>query len=186
MTEGKKLELVKLNNVRISFPSLFRPRDWKNGKDPKYEVTFMLDKTRHLKEINHIQDQIDEILTEKKIKRPVPESFKICLKDGDLSDREELAGHYYIIAKSLDKVPLLDKDPKIEVTDEKRFYGGCYVSAYIQLAPFHNTGKGITAYLKSVQFRKDGERFGSMGIHDVSTAYDPVEEDIPDDSEDLF
>lgn len=184
MTEAKTNELIKLNNVRVSFPSLFHPRDWKNGKAPKYEVTFMLDKTIHVKEIKQIQDQINEILDEKKIKRPVPESFKVCLKDGDLSDREELQGHYYIVAKSLDKVPLLEKNPKIEVTDEKRFYGGCYVSAYIKVAPFHNTGKGITAYLKSVQFRKDGERFGNTENHDASTAYDPV--DSEDDSEDLF
>lgn len=184
MTEGKKNELIKLNNVRVSFPHLFHKKDWKNGTEPRYTATFMLDKTLHLKEIKQIQEKIDEILTEKKIKRPVPESFKICLKDGDLSEREELAGHYYIVAKSLDKVPLLEKDPKIEVTDEKRFYGGCYVSAYIQLAPYHNNGKGITAYLKSVQFRKDGERFGNIETHDPSTAYDPV--DGEDDSEDLF
>lgn len=184
MTEAKTNKLIKLNDVRVSFPSLFHKKDWKNGNELRYEATFMLDKTIHVKEIKEIQSQIDEILNEKKIKRPVPESFKICLRDGDLSDRDEYKGHYYIAAKSLDKVPLLEKNPKMEVTDEKRFYGGCYVSSYIQLAAYHNNGKGITAFLKSVQFRRDGERFGNIEIHDASSAYDPV--DSEDDSEDLF
>jgi hypothetical protein len=184
MTEAKVNNLIKLNDVRLSFPSLFQPKDWKNDAKPRYEATFMLDKTIHANEIKLIQEQIDEILTNKKMKKPTPSSFLICLKDGDAGEREELKGHYYLCAKSNNRVPLLEKNPKIEVTDENRFYGGCYVSAYIQIVEYNKTGKGITAYLKSVQFRKDGERFGNS-FHDISTAYDSVDTD-EELEEDLF
>lgn len=178
----KKTKLVKLNDVKISFPYLFQKKDWKNGKDPKYEITFMLNKVTNATEIQEIQDFIEEVLNENKIKKPIPASFKVCLKDGDLNDRQEYKDHYTILAKSTQKVPLLEKNPKIEVTDEKRFYGGCYVSAYIKLSTYENNAKGITAYLQSVQFRKDGERLGD--VHDASNAYDSVDiDDVLDETE---
>ncbi len=182
MIETTRKDLIKLNDVRLSFPALFQPKGPKGAK-PKYEATFLLDKTIHAKEIKTIQEQIDETLDRWKIKRPVPESFKLCFRDGDLNEREESKGNYTLIARSERMVPLLDKDAKTLITDERRFYGGCYVSAYIQIYEYNNTGKGITAFLKSVQFRKDGERFG--GIHDVFKAYDALDTD-EELEEDLF
>ena len=180
---SKNNKLIRLNDVRISFPSLFKPNDRYNSDKPKYEVTFMLDKTINTKEIETINTHINEILDDKKIKRPVPASFMICLKDGDLSDRNELKGHYYIRAKTGNPVPLVEKN-KTPITDEKRFYGGCYVNAYIQVAHYDGKGKGITAYLQSVQFNRDGDRFGNS-VHDISTAYD-FDDTGPDLEEDLF
>jgi hypothetical protein len=181
MTENNKL--IRLNDVRISFPSLVKPNDRYNSENPKYEVTFMLDKTIHTKEIKTIQEHIDAILDDKKIKRPVPASFMICLKDGDVSDRDEMKGHYFIRAKTGNPVPLVEKN-KTPITDEKRFYGGCYVNAYIQVGHYDGKGKGITAYLLSVQFNREGERFGNS-VHNVLTAYD-FDDTVPDLEEDLF
>ena len=44
---------IKLQNVRLSFPSLFRKAQFQ-GDETKYEATFMLDKTEHADKIEEI------------------------------------------------------------------------------------------------------------------------------------
>ena len=57
---------IKLQNVRLSFPSLFRKAQFQ-GEETKYEATFMLNKEEHA-------DKIAEI--EKAIQAGMKEHFK--------------------------------------------------------------------------------------------------------------
>jgi hypothetical protein len=175
----KQSELIKLNDVQIAFPHLFEKKSWE-GKTPQYQCLFLLDKNKHTNEINMIKEKIDYLIKENQFNK---ETIRICLQDGDNSGREEYKGHYTICAKNMDKFPIVDKDGKTPILPHNDpFYGGCYTSAYITLFPYkHKTGgRGISSNLKSIQFRKDGERLGHKP-QNIEGAFDPIEDDSVSD-----
>lgn len=150
---------IKLNNVRLSFPSLFRKATFA-GEETKYEATFLLDKTEQEDLIEQLQDGVAEIISTefKGAKLPVD---KICLKDGDTFDYEGYAGHYSIKASSQKRTIVLNRDKSPLTEDDNVIYPGCYVNAIIDLWAQNNSwGKRINASLLGVQFAKDGEPFG--------------------------
>ena len=59
---------IKLKNVRLSFPSLFRKAVF-GGDETKFEGTFLLDKTTHADAIKLIEASIKAINAEKQIGR---------------------------------------------------------------------------------------------------------------------
>ncbi len=180
MTIINKQELVKLNDVRLSFPSLFKVKVWKDSsKEPRYEATFILDKEIHKKEIETINNQIDLICAEKKFIR---KNINLCFSDQNLKDREEYRDKYVLKCTSKSRFPIVGKDGKTPVYEEDNlFYGGCYVSAYITLFPFDKLGTGIASNVKSIQFRKDGDPFSGDRPQNIEGAFDPI-----DDTNDLF
>ncbi len=171
---------IKLNDVRLSYPSLFRmtvnPKSPPNTP-PKYEATFILDKDLHSKEINLINEQVDLLLKEMKVSRDKILPLHFCLKDGDLSDREEYKNSYIIKARTSNKYPIVGKDGKIPVSENDNiFYGGCYVSSYISLYKYDKFSIGIGANLNAIQFRKDGPTFNNT-MQDIEGAFDPIEDE---------
>ena len=150
---------IKLNNVRLSFPSLFHKAVF-NGDETKYEATFLIDKESQADLIKGIEKAIAEkIKTELKgAKLP---SDKICLKDGDDIDYDGYAGHMSIKASNNKRPMVLDNDKSPLTEDDNRIYAGCYVNVIIELWAQNNSwGKRINANLLGVQFAKDGETFG--------------------------
>lgn len=178
MTSVKPSTFIKLNDVRLSFPALFTPKVWPSATtEPKFEATFILNKDQHKKEIDLINQRIDEILTTNKFTRSKLKSDHLCLKDGDLSDKEEYQNSYTIKAKSGRRFPIVDRDAVTPIAESDNiFYAGCYVSAYIDLWIYTKPNMGIGANLKSIQFRKKGEPFdGSQ--QDITGAFDPIDDD---------
>lgn len=182
MTKQKDNNFIKLNDVRLSYPSIFQPKVWANSNaTAKYEATFILDKVKHLKEINAINNRIDELVKLEKINRNKIKEDHLCLKDGDLTDKEEYKNAFTLKTKTGRKFPIVNKDAETLVTaEEGLFYGGCYVSAYIDLWCYTNPAIGIGANLKSIQFRKHGEPFDG-GEQDITGAFDPIEDDSEED-----
>lgn len=182
MTTTKNSTFIKLNDVRISFPSLFTPKAWQGSKaEPKYEATFILDKELHKKEIEIINTKIDEILVLHKTTRAKIKADHLCLKDGDLTERDEYKNSYTLKAKSRRPIPIIDRDASTPITESDNIiYGGCYVSAYIDLWVYTVPNIGIGVNLKSIQFRKKGPSFEGME-HDINGAYEPIE-----DAADIF
>lgn len=181
---------IRLNNVVISFPALFKKAQYK-GKETKYEGTFILDKKEHAKEIAIIQKEIDRILVEEfKTTRAKFKDEKICLKDGDDSDNPHFVGKFTIKATNDDK-PLTIDLSKNEISElNNPFYSGAIVNAVIGMRKMDNEyGKKILANLYGVQFVKDGTRLGSNfiniqdSIHDFDSFDIPFNENI---EEDLF
>lgn len=180
MLKGEKMTKsidIKLNDVRLSFPSIFNKKEWDQGNEPEYEAIFMLDKKKNTKEIKAINDRIDAILAERKISRDKIKEDKICLKDGDQHKREEYQGHYIIKGTSKLKVPLFDQ--KLNLVSEPQsdiLYAGCYVNACIRLYFYDNKfGRGISANLKSIQHKRAGEPFGDEP-HDAMSFYEEEEQ----------
>ena len=156
---------IKLQNVRLSFPSLFRKAQFQ-GEETKYEATFMLNKEEHADKIAEIEKAIQAGMKEHFKGAKIP-SDKICLKDGDESGRDEYEGHYTIKCANNKRPKVIDRDRSPLTEDDGKPYSGCYVNAVIDLWYQNNGyGKRVNANLLGVQFFKDGEPFESGSVAD--------------------
>ncbi|MBE0469618.1 MAG: DUF2815 family protein [Methyloprofundus sp.] len=149
---------IKLQNVRLSFPSLFRKAVFQ-GEETKYEATFLLDKELHADKIIEIQRAIAEkIKTE--LKGAKVSADKLCLKDGDEIAYDGYDGCWSLKASNNKRPMVIDRDKSPLTEDDDKLYAGCYVNAVIELwAQNNGFGKRINANLLGVQFVKDGTPF---------------------------
>ena len=150
---------LKLQNVRLSFPSLFNKAVF-NGNVTKYEGTFLMPKgsPQH----KQTQDAIDAFIAEK-FQGKAPKGLKItCFTDGDEKDYDGYAGMMAIKGGSTKRVLLIDKDKTPLVEEDGRLYAGCYVNAILEFwySDHPLGGKQIIGNLFGVQFARDGESFG--------------------------
>lgn len=149
----------KVQNVRLSFPSLFQQASFGGESTGKYEATFVLDKVEHKDVIEQIKATMNSIQKDT-IKAKVS-ADKLCLKDGDESGREEFAGCYTIKASTKKRPLVIDRDRSPITEDDNKVYAGCYVNAIFSLWGQNNQyGKRVNAQLDGVQFARDGEPFG--------------------------
>lgn len=175
---------ITLNNVRISFPSLFHKAVF-NGEETKYEATFLINKQSQADLIEKLEDAVREKI-KVDLKGAKLGADKICFKDGEDIDYEGYAGHMSIKASSNRRPLVIDRDRSPITEDDNVIYAGCYVNAIIELwAQNNNWGKRINANLMGVQFVKDGEAFGDSQVASVSDfdivegGDDDFEDDIP-------
>jgi hypothetical protein len=160
---------VKLQNVRLSFPGLFKAEAFKPGDAPKYKATFLVEKGSKL---NAVIDAA--ILETAKGKwgakaaqivqgmRGNPNKF--CYQDGDTKAYNGFAGMMALAAKSSVRPLVLDKDKTPLTEQDGKPYAGCYVNATIELFAYENSGNGISAQVLGVQFVADGDSFGGGAI----------------------
>ena len=149
---------IQLKNVRLSFPSLFKRASF-DGKDGKFEATFLLDKEGHAKLISQIESEIEAEITAAKVKVP---AAKRCLQDGDEKEYDGYAGMMSFKAANNSRPLIIDRDKSVLAEDDGKPYAGCYVNAIVELwVQNNNYGKRVNANLHAVQFVKDGEAFSS-------------------------
>jgi len=157
-------EKINLPAVRLSFPSLFKTATFGGEDTGKFEATFILDKRDHAAVIEKIKAAIGRMIKEE-MKGKAPAADKICLKDGDQSDRAESAGTYTIKASTKKRPLVINRDKSPITIEDNIIYAGCYVNAIISIwAQDNQWGKRINASLDGVQFVRDGEPFGDGGL----------------------
>lgn len=164
---------IKLQNVRLSFPSLFRKAVFE-GSETKYEATFLLDKEKHADTIKELKAAISKRIKDD-LKGAKLSADRICLKDGDDFDYAGYAGHMSFKASNNKRPLIIDRDRTPLTEDDERLYAGCYVNAVVELWVQNNGfGKRINANLLGVQFFKDGEPFadGESASQDDFDAFD--------------
>lgn len=170
---------IKLQNVRLSFPSLFRKAVF-SGEETKFEGTFLLNKEEHTQKIAEIEIAIDSLIADK-LKGAKLKADKICLKDGDDIEYDGYAGHMSIKASNAKRPMVLDRDRTPLSEDDNRPYSGCYVNAVLELwAQDNQYGKRINANLLGVQFFKDGQPFGD-GVSASASDFEAFGDDDDDD-----
>lgn len=175
--------------VRFSYPHLDRP--WKKDGDqgkPKYSVTAMLPKDTHEAAYDLIQERIEQLLKENKVKKL--KSDKIFLRDGDDGDLEEYEGHWTVSAREERRPPLRDRrNEPVDPEDAAEVFRPGYWGAVLIRPWFQNNdwGKRANAGLSSVQFLMKDEEFGGEGrlkeedIDDTFRKYDDDDDDDDDD-----
>ena len=164
---------IKLNNVRLSFPSIFNKSEF-NGQVGKFEATFLMNKESQAKMITDVEAQIALIQKDNKAK---VSPDKICLKDGEYVDYDGYAGCMSIKAGSNRRPTVLGRDKAPVVEEDNIVYAGCYVNAVVELWFQDNSyGKRVNCNLLGIQFAKDGDTFGA-GDTDVSDDFDTIDND---------
>jgi len=166
---------IKLNNVRLSFPSLFHKASFQ-GSEGKYEATFLLSKDEHAEVISKIDAEIKAGIKDNFKTSKIP-SDKVCFKDGDEIDYDGYAGCMSLKAANNKRPMVIDKDKSPLTEDDEKLYAGCYVNAIIEFWYMNNQyGKRVNANLLGVQFFKDGEPFGD-GVSASEDDFDMFDDD---------
>ena len=153
---------LKLPNVRLSFPSLFKKAVF-NGQETKFEATFLIPKDSDLAAI--VENAVDAFIEEQFKGKPPKGLKKTCLIDGDEKEYDGYEGMLAFKASTGKRPLVIDNDKTPLTEDDNRIYAGCYVNAIVSFwySDHPLGGKQILANLSGVQFHKDGEAFSSGG-----------------------
>lgn len=171
--------------VRFSYPHLDKP--WKKKGDEgkaKFSIVSLLGKKTHAAAIELVQERIDELLKENKIKKL--KSDRIFMRDGDDSDQDEYEGFMTVNAREERRPPLRDR--RNEVVDPEDagdvFRPGFWGAVLIRPWFMNNDwGKRVNAGLSSVQFLMKDEEFGEgrLSDDDLDDTFRSYDDDDDDD-----
>lgn len=180
---------IRLSGVRFSYPHLSKPYKGDGDKgEAKFGITFMLPKKTHKAARDLINERIDELLKENKVKALA--SDKKFLRDGDESGKEEYADHWTVSARETRRPPLRDRQNNVVEPEDANevFQPGYWGDGLIR--PWYQNndyGKRVNAGLSSVQMVKKDETFGEGRISDEDlddTFEDYGDDDVDDEDED--
>ena len=160
---------IKLNNVRLSFPGLWKAEPFKPGDDPKFKSTFLIEQGSALdKEVKAAILETAKAKWGAKaaaiLKQIENNPNKYCYQDGNTKSYDGYEGMMALAAKNGKRPLVIDRDRSPLTEADGRPYAGCYVNASVEFFAYENSGNGISASLLGVQFAKDGDAFGGGSI----------------------
>ncbi len=180
--------VVKLNNVRLSFPTLFTPvmetddnGNPKVGGKAKYSATFLLDKKANAKDIAALNAAVAKVKTSDIVK-----GKKIARNPVREGSEKEFDGYgdnvVFISARTHKRPGVVNRDLTPITEADDILFAGCYVNASVECYPYVHpkSGAGVTFSLRNVQFVKKGEPFGAAPAYpteDFSALPEEVEEE---------
>lgn len=166
----------RIDNVRCDWPELFVGKQF-NGEG-KYRCGSQLIVPPEHPQFAQIEGAIDEA-AKLKWKDKAAQTMKIarakdniCFRDGDLKAKapEGYAGNWVLSAncKGGDTEAECDKPTvydvyrnKVTEASKNPIYRGCYVNALVEFYADSRFGDGVFCKLVGIQFRRDGDAFGS-------------------------
>jgi len=215
MTEATKTDLSFTFNVPVRgvYLNVFDAKPFKkNGKevgDPKFGITLMM--PTDYGELPGLKAKIAEAARSKWPTRNLSE-LKFPLGTGDKAaekakakgkNRDFMKGLLVLTARSKfpptlsvlegGKIITLESDA-LKAKYKSKFYSGCFVAASVNFVPYEADGDdpdGVTAYVQSLLWVKDGERIGGRDQAEVFKSYmgtttdedplggDNLDDDIP-------
>lgn len=177
--------LIRIDNVRASYPHLDRPWSKEEGQEKKYSIVAMLNKKTHAAAKDLCVKRINELMKEGRIEKLA--SDKKFIRDGDNSDKTDYEGHWTVSASESRRPSVRGKNNEVLSPEEivDTVYAGCYVSVLIRPWLQDNKyGKRVNAGLVAVRFMKDGEPFDNGRISDDDL--DDMYSDLDDGDDDSF
>lgn len=177
----KDPNIIKLTNVRLSYPQLFVAKPPEEGKEPVFSASFILDKKKHAELIRTIEEMTERVALDE-FKKKVKLN-RVPLRDGNEKDGKEGYGDevMFVSARNAKRPVVVDGDLTPLTANDSRPYAGCYVNATVRLFAYDHKvgGKGVSCTLRAVQFAKDGESFGA-GPVDAEEEFEKVSADADD------
>jgi hypothetical protein len=160
---------VKLQKVKLSFPSLFKAKPI-NNSEPKYSASFLLSKKDDAAQIDALRKACLEV-AKAKWPNKIPAGVKYCVHDGSEKDYDGYGESVIFVSASSVIAPVIVDENVVEISEiDRKIYAGCLVNASVRLwAQDNQFGKRINAQLLAVQYAGEGEAFGEKPI-------DPKEE----------
>lgn len=173
---------------RLSYPQVFIAKAMKNpdgsmGK-AKFSTSILLDKKEHAATIKQIEKMIERAMLDKFGKKVALKN--VCLHDGN--EKEDKDGYgddvMYVTAKSDTRPEVVDQKGVRLNEEDGRIYGGCYADVSIGIFAYKHPmgGSGVSAQLRAIRFRKDGESFGGGGPVDASKEFAGIPADEGDEA----
>lgn len=157
---------LMLNNVRLSFPALFTAEPFKPGDEAKFKATFLIEAgSPQAKKVDAV---ILAILKEKfsapgkaeaVLKQIRNNPNKFCWQDGSTKSYDGYEGMMALSAKAKTRPTVVAQDRSPLAEEDGKPYPGCYVNASVDLFVYDNSGVGVSASLRGVQFVADGDSF---------------------------
>lgn len=172
---------IKLENVRLSFPNLFKPEAFQAGQDPKYQATFLFDPSdkKHAAKMKEIKEVAKEILVEAYgAEDKIPKGIKLCLKDNEKEEKayDGYEGMWFLPSNNTTRPTVVDRDLTPLTEEDGRPYAGSFVNASITLWVQDNQyGKRVNANVRAVQMFRDGERFGGAAPVVAEDEFDVID-----------
>lgn len=169
---------MRVSNVRLSFPNIFRPSAFAEGQEKKFSATFIL--SADDPQVEKLKKEINRVATDKW--GEIPRGLKIALRDGAEKDMDGFGeGTVFFNASNSVRPGVYDKDTSPLVEEDGKPYAGCYVNAMVDFwAQDNQYGKRINASLSGLQFARDGESFGGGGRIAAANDFDVVEDEDDD------
>lgn len=169
--------IIKLTNVRLSFPHLFEPHAMVEDQEKKYSAVFILDNNKHAELLDQIEATAERLALDE-FKKKIRLTGDL-IRDGN--EKPDVDGYgdgvSFISASRKTRPAVVNRDPSIPITEaDGIIYAGCYVNATVRLWVQNNKwGKRVNAELRAVQFVRDGESFGA-GTVNAEDEFDAVED----------
>lgn len=173
---------VILRDCRLDFVRLLKPEAMQDGQESKYSAVVLVKKD-NAAAVETVKKALAEALSYgaergfwKRDFKPVDRGNPV--HDGDLSERDEWKGYFYINAKSrADRVPqVIDlKKNDLRAMDladgQERIHSGMIAAVSLSFYPYSNAGnKGVGVGLNNVCKTADGDRIStrSSAVDDFS------------------
>lgn len=193
MSKSPTSEVIRLQNVRLSFARLFKPEPFEEGGVKTFQATFLLDPSdeKQAAKIKEIISAGKALVAEAFGKKATLKDLKgICFGKGDKLPTvyEGYEGMFYVRTANTTRPAVANRkgEPVAEEDGTEVPYSGCYVNGTLTLWIQNNKfGKRINANLRGVQFVRDGEAFGQAPIS-AEEEFDALEDNSPADSSDDF
>lgn len=163
------MAIIKLKNVRISFPALFEAKAINGEGEPRFSAVFVIEPgSENAKLLATTMQQVakekwgakaDTILADLRGKgRTAYQERPKTNQSGEVYDGFE--GMHALSASNVTRPSVIDRDTRPLTPADGRPYGGCFVDCSVDLwAQDNSWGKRINAKLRWVQFRSDGDAF---------------------------
>ena len=179
MAETKTLtsEPIRLEDVRLSFPRLSKPKAFQEGQEPRFEASALLDpsKPAHAAKISELKGLVKKLATEKW--GSIPPDLKLFMFRGDTKPYDGYAGMIAIAAHNTVRPTVVNRARQPVAEGDKQFpFAGCFVNMTITLWVQSNQwGKRINANLRAIQFVRDGDAFGVQPV-DAEEEFEALED----------
>lgn len=166
---------VTIENVRISYPTLFNPKQVAGKGDPKYSAAFII--AADNPGLKAVVDAASAAIQKTYPAGNVPANFKhLPLMKGEekYPGKADYEGMYVLNSSNRSAPTVVDQQMN-KVIDPGAVYPGMYVNVGLSVYTYNNVSKGVTCGLEAVQLVRDGERLDSRPS--VNDLFKPI--DVP-------
>lgn len=164
---------IQTPEFRVSFPAVFKPRQFKGKGEAKYSIAMLFENGTDLEELKEAcrkvaRDKWGDDLDG--IKWPFRNGNDKAAKKGMEAYKDTI----HITASTKSRPQVIQPDAKtLIVDDEAAFYPGCYARAIVNAFTYENDGRGVSFGLGNIQKVRDGDKIG--GRPAAEDQFDPVE-----------
>ena len=174
---------ITIENCRLSYPFIFKPKAYEQGDDEKYSAKGLLELDDP--QIAKIKDALSQFARDNFDKKDLSK-VKFCFNKIDIEDEEgEVASSVMCInASDFQRPHTLHRNLKPVSASDGVFYPGCYVNLSVSLWAQNNKfGKRVNANLLGVQFVGDGEQLGGRTPINPNDLFSAIGNDGGEESE---